>query len=318
MTSLRHLTDIRSLPEEYFHGILNRSLIIRDMMDRGSQPAPALATRLQANIFFETSTRTLMSFDIAAKRLGAHTVTLPIEASSVKKGESLEDTVLTLSAQGTDYLVMRAKEPGSIDRAIAAIKGDGFPTSVINAGEGALGHPTQGLLDASTILMSLNRRAQDGLSDIVVAICGDVLHSRVASSNVEALSRLGALVRLGGPRELLPDTTPTGVSSMHHDIVDAVEGADFVMTLRLQKERMTETLSLSTEEYHTRYALTHERMTYAKPGYRVMHPGPMNRNVEITEELADDPDRSLIRSQVRQGVALRMALLEEIERGKSR
>ena len=316
--SLRHLTDIRSMPEDAFLAVLNRSLVMRDMMDRGSWPAPALATRLQANIFYETSTRTLMSFDIAAKRLGALTVTLPIAASSVQKGESLEDTVLTLGAQGTDYLVLRATEPETISRAVAAIEGDGFPTSVINAGEGALGHPTQGLLDVSSILLSLDRRAEDGLEDITVAICGDVRHSRVAASAISALSRLGATIRLGGPPDLLPEEKPEGVSSMVHDIAEVVEGVDFAMTLRLQVERMTEALSLNTEEYHAAYALTHDRMSAAKPGYRVMHPGPMNRNVEITEELADDSDRSLIRSQVRQGVALRMALLEHIERGKTR
>lgn len=318
MNSLRHLTDIRSLPEDTFHRILARSLVIRDMMDRGSWPAPALANRLQANLFFETSTRTLMSFDIAAKRLGALTVTLPIAASSVQKGESLEDTVLTLGAQGTDYLVLRATEPGTIARAVEAIEGDGFPTSIINAGEGALGHPTQGLLDTATILLSLGRRPQDGLDGVVIAICGDVRHSRVAASAIEALSRLGARVRIGGPKDLLPETLPEGADVMVEDIAEAVEGADFAMTLRLQIERMTETLSLSQDEYHARHALTHDRMKVAKPGYKVMHPGPMNRNVEITEELADDPARSLIRSQVRQGVALRMALLEEMERGKFR
>lgn len=316
--TLRHLTDIRSMSDEAFRAVLKRSLVIRDMMDRGSWPAPALATRLQANIFFETSTRTLMSFDIAAKRLGALTVTLPIAASSVQKGESLEDTVLTLGAQGTDYLVLRATEPGTINRAVAAIEGDGFPTSIINAGEGALGHPTQGLLDAASILLSLGRQPEDGLEGITIAICGDVRHSRVAASAIAALSRLGATLRLGGPADLLPEEPPEGVEDMVHDIGAAVEGVDFAMTLRLQIERMTEALSLNTEEYHTAYALTHERMNNAKPGYRIMHPGPMNRNVEITEELADDPDRSLIRSQVRQGVALRMALLEEIEREKTR
>lgn len=316
--SLRHLTDINSLPEDTFLRVLGRSLIIREMMDRGSWPAPALASRLQANLFYETSTRTLMSFEIAAKRLGAHTITLPIAASSVQKGESLEDTVLTLGAQGTDYLVLRATEPGTIQRAVDAIESDHFTTSIINAGEGALGHPTQGLLDIATILMALGREPQDGLEGITVAICGDVRHSRVAASAIKALSRLGATIRLGGPKELLPDTAPEGVSDFVEDVSEAVEGVDFAMTLRLQIERMTETISLSQEEYHARYALNHERLAKAKPSYRVMHPGPMNRNVEITESLADDPDRSLIRSQVRQGVALRMALLEEMERGKFR
>ena len=160
--SLRHLTDIHSMPQDAFLAVLNRSLVMRDMMDRGSWPAPALATRLQANIFYETSTRTLMSFDIAAKRLGALTVTLPIAASSVQKGESLEDTVLTLGAQGTDYLVLRATEPETISRAVAAIEGDGFPTSVINAGEGALGHPTK-------INNSINNLSINIINNIIIA-----------------------------------------------------------------------------------------------------------------------------------------------------
>lgn len=318
MTALRHLTDVASLPEETFRRLLSRSLTIREMMDRGSFPAPVLDRRALVNLFFEDSTRTLMSFEMAAKRLGAHTLTLPIANSSVKKGESLEDTVLTMCAQGADYLVIRARDQGTIARAIDVIEQEGFLASVLNAGEGSFGHPTQGLLDAATMLRAIDRTPDQGLTGYKLAICGDVSHSRVAASTIEASARLGAEIVLGGPVALLPDAPPPGVQAMTSSVAEAVSGADFVMTLRLQKERMTKALDLSLEEYHRQYGLRHEVIAAANPGAFILHPGPANRNVEITDALADDPARSLIRSQVRQGVALRMALLEEIERGKSR
>lgn len=322
MSALSHLTDVHSLSDETFHWLLSRSLIYRDMMDRGSWPAPILQNRLVAHVFLEDSTRTLMSFEVAAKRMGAVSVTLPVDRSSVNKGETLEDTILTLGAQGTDFLILRAKEPGSISRAVAAVADEGLNTAIINAGEGALGHPTQGLLDAATALRHLGRQPEDGLDGTIIAIIGDIRHSRVARSSVAAFRRLGAEVRLGGPEELLPgdealadagDVTPCA------SVDEALAGAHIAMTLRIQRERVATAITLSAEDYHSAHGLTHERLlAHAHPDVKIMHPGPMNRNIEISDALADDPDRSLIRSQVRQGVALRMAVLEGIERRKTR
>lgn len=310
MTLTTHLTDIASLEADIFIRLIDRALDLRTAIDAGHWPEPVLRDRMLINVFFETSTRTTMSFDIAARRLGAHALTLPVATSSVRKGESLGDTVLTLAAQGADFLVIRAAEPGSIDTAIAALTQDGFPTSVINGGEGALGHPTQGLLDAATVLRALDRRARRGLADTAITICGDIRHSRVAASAIEAFSRLSAEIRLTGPFELLPDPAPRGVALVTPDLEEALHGADFVMALRLQKERMGSHVGLTDAGFHAQYGLSHAVLARAAPKARIMHPGPVNRGIEITDALADDPERSLIRDQVRMGLALRMAVLE--------
>jgi aspartate carbamoyltransferase catalytic subunit len=235
-----------------------------------------------------------MSFSTAAHRLGASVVTLPVEHSSVKKGESLEDTAATLNAMRPDALVIRHRENGA-----PGVVAEIMDAPVINAGDGTNEHPTQALLDAGAIRQRLGR-----IEGLRVAICGDIRHSRVARSNAQLLPRLGAEVRLAGPPELMPDDLP------RLSIDQAIEGADVVMMLRVQRERLESDLGDAPGEYLERYGLTAERLAKAAPGALVMHPGPMNRGVEIESAIADDPDRSLIRLQVEMGVAVRMACLE--------
>jgi len=247
------------------------------------------------NAFFENSTRTLLSFEIAAKRLGAQMVTMQVEHSSIKKGETLEDTARTLNAMRPDALVIRHGTSGA-PRAVADI----MDCPVINAGDGTGEHPTQALLDAATLMHRFGR-----IKGLKVAICGDLAHSRVARSNGKLLPRLGADVRFAGHPSLLPDGFEGSGA-----IDEAVENADVVMMLRIQRERLEEDLNDAPGEYLARYGLTAERIARAAPGAVVMHPGPINRGVEIDGALADDPDRSLITLQVEMGVAVRMACLE--------
>ena len=251
--------------------------------------------RIVFNLFYENSTRTLMSFATAAHRLGASVVTLPVEQSSVNKGETLEDTARTLDAMRPDVLVVRHQENGAPER-VAEI----MDCPVINAGDGTNEHPTQALLDAATIRSHFGR-----IEGLTIAICGDIRHSRVAHSNALLLPRLGAKVRLAGPPMLMPDDLLPPLS-----IDNAIEGADVVMMLRVQRERLSEDLGDGPGEYLQRYGLTAERLARAAPDAAVMHPGPMNRGVEIEDSVADDPERSLITRQVEYGVAVRMACLD--------
>jgi aspartate carbamoyltransferase catalytic subunit len=245
------------------------------------------------NIFYENSTRTAMSFAMAAARLGAQTVTLSVEHSSVKKGETLADTALTLDAMRPDAIVMRHRD-NQAPHEVAEI----VDCPVINAGDGTNEHPTQALLDALTLHQQFG-----SLEGRTVAIVGDIRHSRVARSNARLLPRLGATVRLAGPPKLLPDDLPGG------GIEEAIAGADAVMMLRVQRERMDAEFGDAPGEFLTRYGLTEERLALAAPDAVVLHPGPMNRGVEIADSVADGP-RSLIRRQVANGVAVRMAVLE--------
>jgi aspartate carbamoyltransferase catalytic subunit len=247
------------------------------------------------NAFFENSTRTLLSFEIAAKRLGAQMVTMQVKHSSIKKGETLDDTARTLNAMRPDCLVIRHGTSGA-PRSVAGI----MDCPVINAGDGTGEHPTQALLDAATLMHRFGR-----IEGLKVAICGDLAHSRVSRSNRKLLRRLGAEVRLAGPPSLLPDNFDGSGS-----IDEAVDGADVVMMLRIQRERLEAELNDAPGEYLERYGLTAERMKRAAPGAVVMHPGPINRGVEIDGALADDPARSLIILQVEMGVAVRMACLD--------
>ncbi|MGN6155769.1 MAG: aspartate carbamoyltransferase catalytic subunit [Sphingomicrobium sp.] len=248
--------------------------------------------RIVFNLFYENSTRTLMSFSTAAHRLGASFVTLPVEYSSVKKGETLEDTARTLNAMRPDALIIRHRENGAPER-VASIMG----CPVVNAGDGTREHPTQALVDAATIRSHFGR-----IEGLKVAICGDIAHSRVAHSNMKLLPRLGATVRLGGPERLVPDDALS--------VDEAIDGADVVMMLRVQRERLEEDLGDAPGEYLSRYGLTADRLATAAPDAVVMHPGPMNRGVEIDGAIADDPERSLITLQVEYGVAVRMACLD--------
>jgi aspartate carbamoyltransferase catalytic subunit len=253
-----------------------------------------LAGRIVFNVFYESSTRTAMSFATAAHRLGASALSLSVEHSSVKKGESLEDTAATLNAMRPDLLVIRHRDNGA-----PAAVADIMEAPVINAGDGTNEHPTQALLDAATL-----RHRFDRVAGLKVAICGDIRHSRVARSNTKLLRRLGADVRLAGPPDLMPPEIP------QLSVDEAIAGADVVMMLRIQRERLESELGDAPGEYLSRYGLTAERLARAAPDVVVMHPGPMNRGVEIESAIADDPERSLIRLQVEMGVAVRMACLE--------
>jgi aspartate carbamoyltransferase catalytic subunit len=287
------LLSIDSLTDGQITRILERAVIWFDE-NRAARGDETLKGRLVFNLFYENSTRTAMSFATAAHRLGASPVTLSVEHSSVRKGETLEDTARTLNAMRPDALVIRHRENGA-PAAVAAI----MDCPVINAGDGTNEHPTQALLDAATILHRLGRT--EGLK---VAICGDIRHSRVARSNAKLLPRLGVEVRLGGPAELMPD------EGIQLSIDEAIAGADVVMMLRVQRERLEAELGDGPGEYLQKYGLTPERLALAAPEAVVMHPGPMNRGVEIADAVADDPQRSLITLQVEMGVAVRMACLE--------
>ena len=289
------LTSIDSLSETDIASILDRSQhwFVENRAGRSSN---ALAGKIVFNLFYENSTRTAMSFATAAHRLGANAISLSVERSSVKKGETLEDTARTLDAMRPDCLVIRHRENGAPAR-IAEL----MTAPVINAGDGTNEHPTQALLDALALRLHFGR-----IDNLQVAICGDIQHSRVARSNTKLLSRLGAEVRLGGPPSLVPDDVPA------LSIDEAIAGADVVMMLRVQRERLEEDLNDAPGEYLQRYGLTADRLASAAPKAVVMHPGPMNRGVEIADEVADDPERSLILLQVEAGVATRMACLEAL------
>ncbi len=258
----------------------------------------------QINAFFENSTRTLLSFEIAGKRLGADVVNMHAAQSSVKKGETLIDTAITLNAMRADVLVIRHASSGAV-----ALIADKVDCPVLNAGDGAHEHPTQALLDALTIRRRLGR-----IAGVRIAICGDLLHSRVARSNILLLTALAAEVRVVAPATLMPaGIERMGVTPVT-DMDAGIEGCDAVMMLRLQTERMAGGFVPSSREFHALYGLTHERLMRAAPGALVMHPGPMNRGVEIASAVADDPDRSTIAEQVEMGVAVRMACLDVLTR----
>jgi len=287
------LLSIDSLSDGQIARILDRSVIWFDE-NRAAGGDESLKGRLVFNLFYENSTRTAMSFATASHRLGASVVALSVEHSSVRKGETLEDTARTLNAMRPDVLVIRHRENGA-----PAVVAEIMDCPVINAGDGTNEHPTQALLDAATIQHRLGP-----IEGLKVAICGDIRHSRVARSNAKLLPRLGAEVRLGGPAELMPDEI------VQLTIDEAIAGADVVMMLRVQRERLEADLGDAPGEYLRRYGLTPERLALAAPDAVVMHPGPMNRGVEIDDAVADDPQRSLITLQVEMGVAVRMACLE--------
>jgi aspartate carbamoyltransferase catalytic subunit len=261
-----------------------------------------LKGRTLMNLFFENSTRTQSSFELAGKRLGADVVNMSPRSSSMSKGETLIDTAVTLNAMQPDLLVIRHASSGA-----ASLLAQKVDCSVVNAGDGKHEHPTQALLDALSI-----RRAFGHVDGLTVAICGDVLHSRVARSNVISLQTLGAQVRLVGPPTLMPSQAARWGVDIHHDMREGIAGADVVMMLRLQLERMTGALVPSTREYFRFFGLDREKLARAAPHVRVMHPGPMNRGVEIDSDIADDLAISLIQDQVEMGVAVRMAVLASL------
>ncbi len=300
----RHLLGIESLSAEDILFLLDESEQWVAFNRRARRQDDRLAGLTQFNVFFENSTRTLFSFEVAGKRLGAQVANFHPGASSVRKGESLIDTALTLDAMRPDAMVIRHEETGA-PHLVADVVG----CAVINAGDGTGEHPTQALLDALTI-----RRRKGRIEGLKVAICGDIRHSRVARSNMLALPRLGAEVRVVGPEKLLPPDI--GPIPAFTDMDEGIKGADVVMMLRIQRERLEEATDLEDAfpDYHARYGLTMKRLERAAPDALVMHPGPMNRGVEIDSEVADHPQRSAIREQVEMGVAVRMAVLDVLTR----
>jgi aspartate carbamoyltransferase catalytic subunit len=289
------LLSIDSLTDQQIAAILDRADEFFSS-NREGRSRGALQGKIIFNVFYENSTRTAMSFATAAHRLGASAIALSVERSSVAKGESLEDTARTLNAMRPDALVIRHRENGAPAVVASIVK-----APVLNAGDGTNEHPTQALLDAATIRHTLRR-----IEGLKVAICGDIRHSRVARSNAKLLPRLGAEVRLAGPPELMPADLPK------LSVEEAIAGADVVMMLRVQRERLEAELGDAPGEYLARYGLTAERLATATPGAVVMHPGPMNRGVEIEDSVADDRERSLISLQVEMGVPVRMACLEMV------
>ncbi|GAB5488749.1 MAG: aspartate carbamoyltransferase catalytic subunit [Parasphingorhabdus sp.] len=303
----RHLLGIAGLQPWEILYLLKEAEQWVDLNKKTSKHADRLDGLTVINAFFENSTRTLLSFEIAGKRMGADVVNMHAAQSSVKKGETLIDTAVTLNSMKADAIVIRHASSGAVQ-----LIADKVDCPVLNAGDGRHEHPTQALLDALTI-----QRRKGDISGLTITICGDVMHSRVARSNIYCLTSLGANVRVCAPPSLLP----SALDRMHVDATSnfdaALEGADVVMMLRLQSERMNGDFIPSPREYHYLYGLTKERLTKAKPDALVMHPGPMNRGIEISSEVADDLERSAITEQVEMGVAVRMACLDILTR-KSR
>ena len=307
----RHLLGVAGLAPHEILFLLDEAEQWVEMNRQPHKRDNRLAGLTIINAFFENSTRTLLSFEIAGKRLGADVVNMHVAQSSVKKGETLIDTALTLNAMRSDAIVIRHGSSGAV-RLIA----DKVDCPVLNAGDGQHEHPTQGLLDALTIRRALRERGRDdGFNGLKITICGDLLHSRVARSNMHCLTTLGAEVRVCAPPALMPDGVEQLKVTAYHDFDAALDGADVVMMLRLQNERMQGSFVPSPAEYRYLYGLTTERLKRAAPDALVMHPGPMNRGIEIDSNVADHASRSLITSQVEMGVAMRMACLDVLTRG---
>ena len=298
----KHLLAIADLDRSDAENLLDRAEAFAPLLEKKVKKLDTLRGRTLINLFFENSTRTQSSFELAGKRMGADVVNMSVKSSSVAKGETLIDTAATLNAMRPDLLVVRHGSSGAAE--LLARKVD---CAVINAGDGKHEHPTQALLDAFTIR---NRLGQ--IEGLTVAICGDVLHSRVARSNVALLNILGARVRLIGPPTLMPAGAERWGAEVFHDMRKGLDRADVIMMLRVQRERMTGGYFPSAREFFWFYGLDEDKLKLAKRGALVMHPGPMNRGVEIDSSVADNPDVSLIETQVRMGVAVRMAVLEAL------
>ncbi len=301
--SQRHLLGIEGLSAADITGLLDLAEEYVELNRQVDKKRSNLRGRTQVNLFFEASTRTQSSFEIAGKRLGADVMNMSVASSSIRKGETLLDTAITLNAMHPDILVVRHKASGAVE--LLARKVDG---AVINAGDGAHEHPTQALLDALAI-----RRNKGRLDGLIVAICGDVLHSRVARSNILLLNTMGARVRVVAPSTLLPPGIERMGVEVARDMREGLDNADIVMMLRLQRERMDGSFVPSSGEYFQFFGLDQKKLGYAKPDALVMHPGPMNRGVEI-DSLVADGAQSLIREQVEMGVAVRMAVLDALAR----
>jgi aspartate carbamoyltransferase catalytic subunit len=298
-----HLLGIEGLSREEISGLLDLSEEFVELNRQIEKMRASLRGRTLINMFFEASTRTQASFELAGKRLGADVMNMSVSSSSIRKGETLIDTAVTLNAMHPDLIVMRHHASGAVE--LLSQKVD---CSVINAGDGQHEHPTQALLDALTI-----RRNKGGIEGLLVAICGDIVHSRVARSNIILLNTMGARVRVVAPSTLLPVGIERLGVEVARDMREGLADADIVMMLRLQRERMNGSFVPSTSEYFHYFGLDEKKLAYARPGAMVMHPGPMNRGVEIDSIVADGA-QSLIREQVEMGVAVRMAVLEALSR----
>ncbi len=298
----RHLLGIEGLSADEISFLLDLSENYVELSRRGNKKTALLRGLTIINLFFENSTRTRTSFELAGKRLGADVINMSVAWSSIKKGETLIDTAMTLNAMHPDVLVVRHPDSGAVK-----LLSEKVTCAVINAGDGSHEHPTQALLDGLTI-----RRRTGRLEGLIVAICGDILHSRVARSNIQLLGIMGARVRVVAPPTLLPAAVERLGVEVFFDMKEALKDCDIVMMLRLQTERMHGTFVPSTREYFRFYGLDADKLKAAKPDASIMHPGPMNRGIEIDSELADDIDRSLIREQVEMGVAVRMACLDAL------
>ncbi len=300
--SRRHLLTCEGLTAQEITWLLDLADKAADTNRQVHKKSDVLSGRTLINLFFEASTRTQSSFELAGKRLGADVMNMNVSASSVQKGETLIDTAMTLNAMRPDIIVVRHHAAGAVE--LLSQKVD---CCVVNAGDGAHQHPTQALLDALTI-----RRAKGRVAGLIVAICGDILHSRVARSNIDVLNALGARVRIIAPSTLLPPNA-SRFGEVFTDMWAGIEGADIVMMLRLQNERMQGSYIPSSREFFHFFGLDQEKLDLAKPDALIMHPGPMNRGVEIASTIADH-SRSVIREQVEMGVAVRMAVLQALAR----
>lgn len=304
MFRARHLLGIEPLHPVEITTLLDLAETYVDLNRRTVKHSDALEGMTQINMFFENSTRTQSSFELAGKRLGADVMNMSMQTSSVKKGETLIDTALTLNAMHPDLLVVRHPESGAVDLLAQKVN-----CAVINAGDGRHEHPTQALLDGLTI-----RRAKGRLHRLTVAICGDIAHSRVARSNLFLLGKMENRLRLVGPATLMPAGARDWGCEVYEDMREGLKGADVVMMLRLQRERMDGGFVPSEREYYHRWGLDAEKLDLAAPDAIVMHPGPMNRGVEIDGTIADDINRSVIQDQVEMGVAVRMAAMDLLAR----
>ncbi|MCC5608517.1 aspartate carbamoyltransferase catalytic subunit [Nostoc sp. CHAB 5834] len=333
-----HVLSLADFTAAEYNTVLQTAASFQEVLSRRTKKVPTLQGQVVANLFFESSTRTRSSFELAAKRLSADTLNFTAATSSMTKGETILDTAKTYLAMGTDIMVVRHREAGVPNAIAAEMDRLGVKVSVLNAGDGQHEHPSQALLDLFTICTLIDPASPrlELLKGKKIAIVGDILHSRVARSNIWSLIASGAEVHLAAPPTLLPklfaeyileeagvknqdflisssptphSPLPTPQLFLHWQLEPALQNADFVMTLRLQKERMTAHLLPSLREYHQLFGINSTKLQLCKPNVKVLHPGPVNRGVEISSELMDDPEFSLIQSQVTSGVAVRMALL---------
>ena len=302
-----HLLGIEGLSASEITLLLDRAESYVEQNRQADKRKTLLRGRTIINLFFEASTRTITSFELAGKRLGGDVINMAVSASSMQKGETIVDTAMTLNAMHPDVITVRHADSGAVK-----LLSEKVNCAVINAGDGKHEHPTQALLDALTI-----RRRKGKLAGLQVAICGDIAHSRVARSNIHLLNTMGASVRLIAPKTLIPSQIEKMGAEVFNDMDQGLKDCDIVMMLRLQTERMHSNFFPSIREYFHFFGLTYEKLANAKPDALVMHPGPMNRGVEIDSEVADDIGRSAIREQVEMGVAVRMACLEVLTRHTS-